>query len=170
LLPLSWYAELAGKVGALRDSDLGNPCIDSGSVAHLPYHVRRRVIAAAFSRVHPKFKTPGFATLLPGTAAAIIGGLLPVNILGELVSFGTLTAFLVVCIGVLILRRTRPDLERPFRVPAAPLVCVLGALSCAYLICKLPTDTWIRAAVWTAVGLAIYFSYSYRHSVLNGPR
>jgi basic amino acid/polyamine antiporter, APA family len=128
------------------------------------------LLPGAFSRVHPKFQTPGFSTLVTGTVAATVGGLLPVNILGELVSFGTLTAFLVVCIGVLILRKTRPDIRRPFRVPAAPVVCILGALSCAYLIYKLPTDTWIRAAVWTLIGFAIYFLYGYKHSALNKPR
>jgi APA family basic amino acid/polyamine antiporter len=128
------------------------------------------LLPGAFSRVHPKFQTPGFSTLVTGTVAAAVGGLLPVNILGELVSFGTLTAFLVVCIGVLILRKTRPDIRRPFRVPAAPVVCILGALSCAYLIYKLPTDTWIRAAVWSLIGFAIYFLYGYKHSALNKPR
>jgi basic amino acid/polyamine antiporter, APA family len=127
------------------------------------------LIPAAFGRVHPKFQTPGFATLATGTAAAVIGGLLPVNILGELVSFGTLTAFLVVCLGVLVLRSTRPDLPRPFRVPAAALVCILGALSCGYLIYKLPSDTWLRAAIWTAIGLVIYFFYGYRNSILAKP-
>jgi basic amino acid/polyamine antiporter, APA family len=128
------------------------------------------LLPGAFSRVHLKFQTPGFSTLVTGTVAAVVGGLLPVNILGELVSFGTLTAFLVVCIGVLILRKTRPDIRRPFRVPAAPVVCTLGALSCAYLIYKLPTDTWIRAAVWTLAGFAIYCLYGYKHSALNKPR
>jgi len=127
------------------------------------------LLPGAFSRVHPNFQTPGFSTLVTGTVAAFVGGLLPVNILGELVSFGTLTAFLVVCIGVLILRKTRPDLKRPFRVPAAPVICTLGALSCGYLIYMLPTDTWIRAAVWTLIGVTIYSLYGYKHSVLNRP-
>jgi len=125
------------------------------------------LLMPAFRSVHPRFKTPGFATLVTGTVASIMGGLLPVTILGELVSFGTLTAFVVVCIGVLVLRSTRPDLVRPFRVPAAPVVCILGALSCGFLIFNLSINAWLMALVWTALGLVVYGSYGYRHSRLN---
>ncbi len=125
------------------------------------------LLPRAFSRVHPQFRTPGFATLCTGVLAATMGGLLPVTILGELVSFGTLMAFLVVCIGVLVLRSTRPDLARPFRVPMAPVICVAGALACAFLLAQLSGNAWILALAWALVGAVIYAGYGRRHSALN---
>jgi APA family basic amino acid/polyamine antiporter len=115
-----------------------------------------------FSRVHPRFKTPANGTWVTGLAAAIVGGLLPVRILGELVSIGTLLAFIAVCIGVLTLRRTRPELPRPFKVPWPRFTCIVGALACAGMILALPRDTWIRLAVWTAIGFLIYGLYGRR--------
>jgi APA family basic amino acid/polyamine antiporter len=120
-----------------------------------------------FRKVHPTHKTPYVGTLITGTLAALIAGLFPVTILGELVSIGTLLAFTTVCIGVLVLRYTRPDLPRPFRVPAPWLVCISGALICAGMMASLPHDTWIRLLVWTVLGFAIYFFYGFRHSALR---
>jgi basic amino acid/polyamine antiporter, APA family len=117
-----------------------------------------------FARIHPKFRTPGNGTWVTGLAAAIVGGLLPVRILGELVSIGTLLAFTTVCVGVLYLRRKRPDLRRPFRVPWPRFVCIAGALACAGMILALPRDTWIRLFVWTVVGFLIYGFYGRRNS------
>ncbi|HUL18408.1 MAG TPA: amino acid permease [Steroidobacteraceae bacterium] len=117
-----------------------------------------------FGHVHPKFRTPSTGTVITGTCAAIIGGLLPVKILGELVSIGTLAAFVTVCIGVLILRRTRPDLPRPFRAPLPYVTCILGALVCGAMMVSLGTATWIRLIVWTAIGVLIYVFYGYGHS------
>jgi APA family basic amino acid/polyamine antiporter len=117
-----------------------------------------------FSRIHPRFKTPGNGTWVTGLAAAIIGGLLPVRILGELVSIGTLLAFITVCVGVLYLRKARPDLPRPFRVPWPRFVCIGGALACGAMILALPRDTWIRLIVWTVIGFVIYGLYGRRHS------
>jgi APA family basic amino acid/polyamine antiporter len=128
------------------------------------------LLPPVFARVHPKFKTPSFSTLLTGVVAATVAGLFPVTILGELVSIGTLMAFIVVCIGVLVLRRTRPDLKRPFRVRAPWLVCSLGALICAYMMISLPIDTWVRLVVWTFFGLLVYFFYGRKHSALNKPQ
>ncbi len=116
-----------------------------------------------FSRIHPKFKTPANGTWVTGLAAAIIGGLLPVRILGELVSIGTLLAFISVCIGVLYLRNKRPDLPRPFRVPWHRVTCSVGALACIAMILALPRDTWIRLIVWTAIGFVIYGLYGRLH-------
>ena len=116
-----------------------------------------------FSRIHPRFKTPANGTWVTGLAAAIIGGLLPVRILGELVSIGTLLAFITVCVGVLYLRRTRPELPRPFRVPWPRFTCIGGALACAAMILALPRDTWLRLIVWTAIGFLIYGFYGHRH-------
>jgi len=117
-----------------------------------------------FSRVHPRFKTPSTGTALTGIAAAIIGGLFPVRILGELVSIGTLMAFVTVCIGVLVLRRTRPDLPRPFRAPAANITCIFGAVICSAMMVSLGVATWARLVIWTIVGVIVYAGYGYRHS------
>ena len=117
-----------------------------------------------FARIHPRFRTPGNGTWVTGLAAAIVGGLLPVRILGELVSIGTLLAFTTVCVGVLYLRRKRPDLPRPFRVPWPRFVCIGGALACAGMILALPRDTWIRLFVWTVIGFLIYGFYGRRSS------
>jgi APA family basic amino acid/polyamine antiporter len=128
---------------------------------------RDGLLPPAFSKVHPKFQTPHLATLITGTLAAVIGGLFPIGILGELVSIGTLIAFIVVCLGVLILRYTRPDLERPFRVPAIWATSLLGVAFCGIMAGFLPRDTWLRLLIWTAIGVAIYFLYGYRKSALN---
>lgn len=128
---------------------------------------RDGLLPPVFRKVHPQFKTPSFATIVTGALAAIVAGLLPVTILGELVSIGTLLAFVVVCLGVLVLRRTRPDLARPFKVPAPALVCIAGALICGAMMLSLPADTWIRLAVWTFLGFAVYFLYGYKHSELR---
>ena len=117
-----------------------------------------------FSHVHPKFKTPSTGTAVTGTLAAIIGGLFPVKILGELVSIGTLMAFVTVCLGVLVLRHTRPDLPRPFRAPAPYITCILGAFICFAMMISLGPATWIRLVVWTAVGVIVYVAYGYKHS------
>lgn len=122
-----------------------------------------------FSRIHPRFKTPANGTWVTGLAAAIIGGLLPVRILGELVSIGTLLAFIAVCVGVLYLRRTRPDLPRPFRVRWPAFTCMGGAFACTAMILALPRDTWIRLIVWTAIGFLIYGLYGRRHAI-RAPR
>ncbi|HEY0340705.1 MAG TPA: amino acid permease, partial [Steroidobacteraceae bacterium] len=117
-----------------------------------------------FSHVHPKFKTPSTGTAITGVLAAIIGGLLPVHILGELVSIGTLAAFVTVCIGVLVLRHTRPDLARPFRAPMVYVTCILGALICLGMMVFLGVATWLRLLVWTIVGVVVYFAYGRKHS------
>ena len=117
-----------------------------------------------FAKVHPKFQTPYLGTLIVGVFAALLAGFLPIGLLGELVSMGTLLAFATVSIGVLVLRRTRPDLKRPFRVVAAPLVCTLGAASCLYLFWKPFTEHWHLMTGWTAIGMVIYFTYGYRNS------
>jgi len=120
-----------------------------------------------FGKVHPKFRTPHIATLITGVFAATVGGLVPVDILGELVSIGTLLAFIVVCIGVLVLRKTRPDLPRPFKVKGVWFVAPAGVGMCALMIGFLPVSTWVRLVVWTAIGVVIYFTYSRHHSRLR---
>ena len=122
------------------------------------------LLPPVFSAVHPKFRTPWLASLLTGAFAMAMAGLLPIGLLGELVSIGTLLAFAIVCGGVLVLRYTDPDIARPFRTPLVPLVPAGGIAACAYLMFGLPPDTWARLIIWMAIGLAIYFLYGRRHS------
>ncbi len=125
------------------------------------------LLPKVFGRVHPKFQTPYIGTVVVGVIAATLAGLLPIGVLGDLVSMGTLLAFATVCIGVLVLRRTRPDLPRPFRVPFAPVVCVLGAVCCLWLFGRSFIDNWKWMSGWIAIGLLIYAGYGYRNSVLR---
>lgn len=122
------------------------------------------------SRCHRRYKTPHIATSITGVAAALFAGLFPIDVLGELISIGILLAFAVVCIGVLVLRRTRPDVPRPFRVPFAPVTCVAGTVVCLAMTLALPRDTWWRLLVWSSIGFAIYVFYGYRHSRLRAVR
>ncbi len=126
------------------------------------------LIPPIFGRVHPKFQTPYVGQIIVGIVAAILAGLLPIGVLGDLVSMGTLLAFSTVCVGVLVLRRTRPDLPRPFRVPAAPVICVLGALSCFALFLMAFKDNWLWMSGWIITGLVVYFCYGYQRSKLRG--
>ena len=109
------------------------------------------------------------STLITGVLAATFAGLLPIGILGELVSIGTLIAFIVVCIGVLVLRYTRPDLPRPFRVKAVWFTSLMGVIFCAGMAASLPDGTWWRLVLWSVLGIAMYFVYGYRHSRLRLP-
>ena len=120
-----------------------------------------------FAAIHPQFRTPYISIILSGASAMLLAGLLPISVLGELVSIGTLLAFLIVCIAVLVLRRTRPDLPRPFKTPLVPLVPINGALISGLQMLSLPSDTWLRLIIWLAVGLLIYFTYGRKHSTLQ---
>jgi APA family basic amino acid/polyamine antiporter len=117
--------------------------------------------------VHARFRTPYLSSIYTGIVVAAAAGLLPLQLLGQLVNIGTLLAFVLVCAGVLILRRTRPDLDRPFRTPWVPFVPIMGIISCLGLMATLPLDTWLRLIVWLLVGFTIYFGYGRRHSVLQ---
>ena len=116
------------------------------------------------SRCHPRFKTPHVATAITGIGAALIAALFPLGVLADLISIGILLAFAVVCIGVLVMRHTRPDTPRPFRVPWAWVLCPLGAVVCLTMTKFLSNATWIRLVVWTALGAVIYVAYGYKHS------
>ena len=120
-----------------------------------------------FGAAHPKFGTPHKATVVVALVAAALAAFFPLGVLGDLVSMGTLLAFATVCIGVLVLRKTRPDLPRAFRVPFAPVICILGALSCLALVFFMGWYNWALLGAWTLIGFTIYFGYGYRHSYLR---
>src|SRR5438270_86542 len=119
-----------------------------------------------FGAVHEKFRTPHKSTMLTGVFVAILAAFLPLRILAEMTNIGTLLAFVIVCAAVLIMRRTNPDAERPFRVPLYPFVPILGIVTCLLLMFSLPAANWYRLVVWMLIGLVIYFSYGYRPSLL----
>jgi APA family basic amino acid/polyamine antiporter len=127
---------------------------------------RDHLLPSWFSQVHRTFRTPHRITIITGVAAAILAFFLPLVTLGALVNIGTLAAFVLVSIGVIVLRRTRPDLPRAFKVPGYPVVPVLAALSCIFLMGFLTLGTWVRFLIWMALGLVIYFGYSRSHSRL----
>ena len=118
-----------------------------------------------FSRLSPR-RTPAFTTAVFGVVTAIMAALLPLSEIAKLVNIGTLFAFVLVAIGVIFLRRSRPDLKRPFRTPLVPLVPILSVLASVWLMLNLAATTWLRFGIWLVVGLFVYFGYSYRHSRL----
>ena len=159
-----------------------SPIVDLGAVAGLASVVmvmllgqsrvfysmsRDGLLPPWVGRLHPKTRTPVATQILIGLFSATFAGVFPIAILGELVSIGTLLAFVIVCVGIIVLRRTRPDLHRPFRTPLVPWVPLGGVLFCLYLMSSLPRDTWIRLFVWMAIGFVVYFSYGVRHSKLR---
>jgi APA family basic amino acid/polyamine antiporter len=125
---------------------------------------RDGLLPRVFGRVHARYRTPHVSTLVTGTVCAFVAGLTSIEVLGQLVSIGTLLAFVLVCIGVVILRRTAPENRRPFRTPGVPWVPALGAIICLAQMIGLPGQTWIRLVTWLAIGLVIYFLYGYKHA------
>src|SRR5437763_4854263 len=120
-----------------------------------------------FGAVHPKFRTPWKSTILTGLFVASMAGFIPLSILAEMTSIGTLFSFVIVCGAVLVMRRTNPDAKRPFRAPLVPSVPILGILTCLLLMLSLPFENWVRLIIWLIIGLVIYFLYGRRHSVMS---
>jgi APA family basic amino acid/polyamine antiporter len=127
---------------------------------------RDGLVPATFGKVHPRFRTPYVATILAGGVTALLAGLLPIGLLGELTSIGALLAFVTGSAGVWILRMRSPDVPRPFKTPLVPLVPIAAIVSCLGLMAFLPGETWIPLVIWLAVGLLIYFLYGRSHSRL----
>src|SRR6201996_8580338 len=125
---------------------------------------RDGLVPKAFSEIPPRFRTPSKGNIVTGIFAAILAGALPIDILGELVSIGTLAAFTIVCVGVMVLRVRAPHVNRPFRTPFIWITAPLGIIMCVFMISFLPLDTFLRLVIWTVIGLVIYFLYSSRHA------
>jgi APA family basic amino acid/polyamine antiporter len=130
---------------------------------------RDGLLPASFARVHPRFRTPHVTTILTGVAVGVCAMFTSIDEMVDLTNIGTLFAFILVCIGILILRKREPNRPRAFRTPWSPVVPLLGVMSCAYLMLGLPWVTWVRFALWLVFGLLIYFSYGFRRSGLRRP-
>jgi APA family basic amino acid/polyamine antiporter len=128
---------------------------------------RDKMIPGFFSKIHKKFNTPHISSIVVALGVAAVSGFTPIHTMGSMTSIGTLLAFVVVSIGVMVLRRTKPDLARPFRCPAVNIVAPMAIISCGYLIYNLLTIIGKPFLIWTILGLICYFGYSYRNSALN---
>ena len=128
---------------------------------------RDALLPVGLAKVHPKYRTPWLITIIVTIAVAVVAGFTPVGVLEEMVNIGTLSAFVLVSIGVILLRRKRPDLKRSFTVPLSPWLPLLSAVICTYLMLNLSVETWLRFVIWLAIGFVIYFAYSRSHSRLE---
>ena len=153
-------AALSGLASVILVSLMGQPRIFYSMA-------RAKLLPPAFALIHPKFRTPWFSQLITGICACIIAAFLPITVLGELVSIGTLFAFVIICSSVIILRHTQPTRHRPFRTPWVPLVPICGILISVAQMASLPYGTWLRLLIWMVIGLFVYFFYSRHHSKLN---
>ncbi len=161
----SWMATLisAGAVAGLTTVVL---TLMIGATRIIFAMSRDNLLPMGLARVHPKFRTPWKISIIVTIVCAIVAGLTPVGVLEEMVNIGTLTAFILVSIAVVVLRRKRPDLPRAFKVPLSPVLPILSAVICLYLTLNLSLETWVRFLVWLVIGIAIYFAYGYRNARL----
>jgi len=127
---------------------------------------RDGMLPPLFSRLHPRMNSPVFSILVVGAVASLLSSLLPINLIAELANIGTLSAFAMVSIGVIVLRHTHPDQPRPFKVPLVPYLPLLSVAASVYLMTNLPVLTWYRFLAWLVLGLIIYFTYGIKHSRL----
>jgi basic amino acid/polyamine antiporter, APA family len=172
--PVSYALQVAGQPWVAGFIDLGAVLgmltvilvMGYGQTRILFAMSRDGLLPKALSYVHPRFKTPVLSTWLAGIVFGLIGGLVRLDVLAELINIGTLAAFSLVSIAVLVLRRTHPHLPRGFRCPGVPVVPLLAVAACLFLMLNLATTTWIAFAVWFVVGMLVYFGYSRRHSTL----
>ena len=174
-----------GSIGGLQIGGIASLLVNVGAIAGLTsvllvlqmggirifYAIARDgLLPKVFAVIHPKFQTPHICTVIVGAFVALGAGLLPINLLAEMCNIGTLGAFMMVCLGVGILRFTDPGRHRPFRAPMGVLFPILGMAGCAYVMSGLPITTWVVTGVWFLLGLVLYFSYGYHHSNLNPSR
>jgi APA family basic amino acid/polyamine antiporter len=128
------------------------------------------LLPPVFSHVHSKFSTPARSNLLFMLFVSLFAAFVPARVVGEMTSIGTLFAFILVCLGVLVMRKTMPDAPRAFKTPLVPLIPILGILTCLFMMAFLPLDTWLRLFIWLGIGFLIYFGYSHKHSKLGNPK
>jgi APA family basic amino acid/polyamine antiporter len=128
------------------------------------------LLPVKFSDVHQKTHTPIKIIVISGILMSLVAGFVPLREVAELVNIGTLAAFVIVCVSVICLRYTKPNLPRPFKTPFCPTIPILGILSCGYLMVSLPAATWLRFIVWMIIGLIVYFIYGYSHSNLTATK
>ncbi|HMO01894.1 MAG TPA: amino acid permease [Oligoflexia bacterium] len=160
---LSWLSFLI-KIGAIAGLSSVILVLILGQTRVFYSMARDGLLPQVFSKISQRYGTPTLATVVTGTVAAILAGTLPIGILGELVSIGTLLAFVIVCFAILVLRKTQPHLHRPFKTPLVPLVPILGILISGAQMAALPLDTWLRLAIWMAIGGVIYIFYGYKRA------
>jgi APA family basic amino acid/polyamine antiporter len=165
--PARWWLSPVVKIGALLGTTAVILVMMLGQTRVFYSMAHDGLLPKAFGAIHPRFRTPYVSTALTGTCVALAGGLLPIGIVGELVSIGTLLAFVIVSASVMVMRKSHPETPRPFRTPLVWIVAPLGIVVCAGQMVALPLDTWIRLVIWLVIGQVIYFAYSCHHSVLR---
>jgi APA family basic amino acid/polyamine antiporter len=162
-----WWLSPIVKIGALLGTTAVILVMMLGQTRVFYSMAHDGLLPRPFGKIHPRFRTPYISTALTGVCVALAGGLLPLRIVGELVSIGTLLAFVIVSGSVMGMRRMHPEIRRPFRTPFVWFVGPMGMIVCLAQMAGLPGDTWLRLFIWMAIGLCVYFGYGRRRSVLQ---